>query len=157
MFMEVLITCRVIGNVRPYGPTGWSRNLHNLHYLTRFSVPLIPNTLRSDQSVAGPVRSDYGEITVQSDKVAKIIKVIEEIAFQTISWLSTLLWKRHAPAKQVWVLRWWPTKCVTWRSAAPRQAKDTAGVANAGSAADGARYRKRYGARCRRGRRRLSC
>ena len=61
------------------------------------------------------------EINTSSEKISKIIRVIDEIAFQTNILALMRRWRRRARARRAWASRWSPTRCAIWRIAAPRR------------------------------------
>jgi len=72
-----------------------------------------------DQAVSAMTRS-----TPRPRKIADIIGVIDEIAFQTNLLALTPPWKRHAPASRVAVSRWWRARVRNSHNVRPVAAKE---------------------------------
>ena len=73
--------------------------------------------------VVGQVVTTMDEINASSKKISDIIGVIDAIAFQTNILALNAAVEAARAGEQGRALRWWPARCGTWRSAAPRRPK----------------------------------
>jgi methyl-accepting chemotaxis protein len=96
------------------------RNSENARSAASLVSQAQQNFVETNQSLQQTVVA-MGEINTQSGKISKIIKVIDEIAFQTNILALNAAVEALVRVRPAWDSSWSPTRSATWRSAARKR------------------------------------